>query len=333
MGKTGARAMVEGAGAQASPESVEKKLLASISVDVDSVSCYYRAYAIDAQDNNAAYSKGLLRLSDLLEENGIHATFFVVAGDVRTNRDNARVIQNLAKSGHEIANHTMTHPFRLTHLPYPVQLAEISEAEKVLSDLTGEPVIGFRSPGWDIDAAIHTILENRGYHYDSSVFPSFLLLPLKLLHRMKNTHGENMTGMGSGWFSIAPASPYFPDPRRPWRRGARNLLEIPIGVVPDVRLPFLGTVLFGSGWNLFRCSFGWMLKRQQPFTFGLHPIELLGITEDNLDTRLGRQPGMHLSLTKKFDLARRLLTTLKMHCCLVTMREMTAQLSKKKLPS
>src|SRR5207244_4718692 len=132
-------------------------------------------------------------------------------------------------------------------------------------------------------------------------------------HR-KNIRRQNMTGMGSSWFSIAPTCPYFPDARRPWRRGARNLLEIPIGAVPDVRLPFLGTVLFGSGWNLFRCSFAWMLKRQQPFTFGLHPIELLGIPEDGLDTRLTRQPAMHLPLTKKFDLSRRLLTTLKMHC-------------------
>ncbi|MCI0627216.1 MAG: polysaccharide deacetylase family protein [Acidobacteria bacterium] len=312
--------------AQSSAESSESgKVLASISVDVDVVSCYYRAYGINACDGNQVYDLAMPRLMSLFEEFGIRATFFVVAKDVRNHPQNAQIIRRLAESGHEIANHTLSHPFRLTRLPLEIKANEIAEAEPILSELSGQPVTGFRSPGWDIDADLMSILEDRGYEYDSSVFPSFFLLPLKLQHRLKNWNLETTTGMGSPWFSFAPTRPYHPNGQTPWKRGSRRLLEIPIGVVPDVRIPFLGTVLFGAGWSFFRASLEWVVFRRQPFNFELHPIELLGLAEDGLDARLERQPGMRLSLSRKLVLYRQLLTILKYRCHLVTMCEMAKQ--------
>ncbi|MBI4576417.1 MAG: polysaccharide deacetylase family protein [Planctomycetes bacterium] len=301
------------------------KVAASISVDIDSLSCYHRAYGLDSVASNAVYSRALPRLAELLDEFGIRATFFVVANDVVNHAENAQVIRRLSDAGHEIANHTMTHPFRITGLPRPRKIEEIAACEGVLSDLTGRPVAGFRSPGWDIDAELFDILEERGYEYDSSIFPSSLLVPLKVMHRLKNMARVSTTGMGSPWFSVAPTRPYRPDARRPWRRGTRQLVEIPVGVVPDVRLPFLGTFLVGTGWGLFRASLAWMVARRNPFTFSLHPIELLGIPEDGLDPRLARQPGVAVPLRKRRAIYRKLLATLKSQCRLVTVQAMARE--------
>lgn len=306
-------------------------MLSSLSIDVDMVDCYYRAYGIPAVDRNEVYTYAIPRMMEIFDRKNVKGTFFIVGKDLVDHPQNRDLVRRLADAGHEIANHTYSHPFRFSGFSRRDKFREISESEKILEDCAGKKIVGFRCPGWDIDAELLDILEERGYLYDSSVFPSSLLIPLKIMHRLKNFSLQSTTGMGSPWFSTAPIHPYFPDSKLPWRQGNRQMLEIPIGVVPHVRLPFLGTFLFGTGWSLFQYSFNWIVRQQHAFTYALHPIELLGIHEDGLDPRIRRQPGMHLSLSRKFELYEKIIANFLNHYELVTMEQFALSLMKERI--
>jgi len=107
----------------------------------------------------------------LLDRHAVKATFFVV-GDVL--RHHPELIVRIHAAGHEIGCHGWTH--RMIHSLVPERFAwEIDtfdrEAAKILPV---EEIVGFRAPSFSVDqesAWALDILRQRGYLYDSSVFP------------------------------------------------------------------------------------------------------------------------------------------------------------------
>ena len=106
----------------------------------------------------------------ILDDFQTKATFFVL-GSVGKKRPD--VVEQIALQGHEIASHGMTHQM-LTRLTPDQFAGELRDSRKILSDITGAEVTGFRAPTfsithknpWAID-----VLSECGYVYDSSVFP------------------------------------------------------------------------------------------------------------------------------------------------------------------
>ena len=110
------------------------------------------------------------RLVDLLDRFGASGTFFIL-GCVA--EDHPAVVRRIAASGHEVASHGWDHQ-RVTEQS-PQQFREDVQASKrLLEDLTGEPVLGFRAPSFSIvrgrEWALDVLVE-EGYRYDSSLFP------------------------------------------------------------------------------------------------------------------------------------------------------------------
>jgi len=84
--------------------------------------------------------------------------------------------QEIASAGHEIVNHSMTHPFHkeLSPTRHWNELSrsevddEVRRAHDGLSTLAGRPPAGFRAPHFERNAAQAEVLEALGYAYDSS---------------------------------------------------------------------------------------------------------------------------------------------------------------------
>ena len=107
---------------------------------------------------------------EILADSAASATFFClgwVAGR------HGEMIKRIADAGHEIASHGMSHQM-INHMT-PQQFAgELADSRKMLEDLSGEPVVGYRAPtfsitqktAWAIDSLV-----DAGFEYDSSVFP------------------------------------------------------------------------------------------------------------------------------------------------------------------
>jgi len=79
---------------------------------------------------------------DQLKERKIHATFFMIGERIAAAPDLAR---RVLAEGHEIGNHTFTHP-KLDHLPDPQVDAEIQKTQDLIGELLDYRPVWFRPP-------------------------------------------------------------------------------------------------------------------------------------------------------------------------------------------
>jgi len=194
------------------------------------------------------------RILDLLERKGIFATFFIL-GEIA--RKQPELVRKIRQKGHEIASHGYSHT-PLWYLSRKDAQTEIRETNKILSDITGEKVQGFRAPHYSLDERtswLIDILEEEGFEYDSSIFPVKTSL-----------HGINGAGLSPYYISGKNLLSHTP--------GA-SLLEIPLTVYDagPVRIPCTGGVY---GRYLPRPVLTGLLKsiaKKRVINFYFHPWE------------------------------------------------------------
>jgi len=105
-----------------------------------------------------------------LAAQGVHATFFVLGRVAEHRRELIREIQS---AGHRVQSHGYGH--QLIHTLTPATFrTDVLRAKKLLEDLTGTEVYGYRAPAFSITEATLwalDVLVETGHRYDSSIFP------------------------------------------------------------------------------------------------------------------------------------------------------------------
>lgn len=107
---------------------------------------------------------------DLFDEKNTTATFFIL-GWIAERVPN--LIKEIQVRGHEIACHGMTHQLIYNQTP-DVFLEETISSKKLLEDITGEAVNGYRAASYSVTPQSLWALEiliDAGFTYDSSIFP------------------------------------------------------------------------------------------------------------------------------------------------------------------
>ena len=100
------------------------------------------------------YTEQILDLLDQYEGKG---TFFLVGEQAKENKE---IVQRMYEDGHEIANHTYTHPFTKS---VPQIVEEIDQTNEVLHDITGYSPKLFRPvEGYYTDQLVNEVA-NKGY--------------------------------------------------------------------------------------------------------------------------------------------------------------------------
>ncbi|WP_404360805.1 XrtA system polysaccharide deacetylase [Methylotuvimicrobium sp. KM1] len=110
------------------------------------------------------------RFLDLFEKHNIKATFFTLGWVAERH---PALIQRIVKEGHELACHGYDH-IRVTELDPEQFRRDIVKTKKMLEDIGGREVIGYRAPSYSIGASnpwAHNILAEAGFRYSSSVYP------------------------------------------------------------------------------------------------------------------------------------------------------------------
>jgi len=82
------------------------------------------------------------------------------------------VIKKLSDAGHEISSHGLNHNL-VSKIEFYEWKNSISESKKILEDITGKEVNGYRAASWSLPFETHyyeTLVE-LGYKYSSSYFP------------------------------------------------------------------------------------------------------------------------------------------------------------------
>jgi polysaccharide deacetylase family protein (PEP-CTERM system associated) len=188
------------------------------------------------------------RILELFSEYDIRATFFTLGWVAQFYPE---IIRRVADAGHEIASHGMEH-IRVWQQDERTFLEDASSAKKILEDVSGTRVVGYRAASWSMDERTpwaHDVLAQAGYKYSSSIYP------------IKHDH----FGMPD-----APIGPHYV--------GQGDLLEIPASVATVVgrNLPAGG----GGYFRLYPLAISkWLINRIQssgdrPYVFYFHPWEM-----------------------------------------------------------
>lgn len=145
--------------------------IGTVHVDVDSLESIYEAHGGSFSDTHVAdtfFVRGLENCCTFFDEQGITATFFVVARDLeRPVRKSA--LMSVVSRGHAIASHSMTHA-NIPMLPQDKMLEEVVQSRENLEQALSCKVLGFRAPGYHIDSQTLDFVHSAGYVFDSSAF-------------------------------------------------------------------------------------------------------------------------------------------------------------------
>jgi polysaccharide deacetylase family protein (PEP-CTERM system associated) len=113
---------------------------------------------------------GVAILLDGLEAAGAHGTFFVLGWLAERH---PALVRGIAERGHEVASHGWDHR-RVTEQSPEEFRDSIRSSKRLLEDLTGRTVLGFRAPSFSIVRGREwalDVLAEEGYVYDSSLLP------------------------------------------------------------------------------------------------------------------------------------------------------------------
>lgn len=196
----------------------------AMTVDVED---YFQVSAFEAHVDKAQWQTwptrvedNTLRILDLFAEHQVRATFFILGWVAERH---PQLIKKIVDGGHEIASHGWEHVRVNTQTP-PEFRSDIERTRKLLQDLSGEPVLGYRAASYSIGADESWAWEQlaeAGYRYSSSIVPirhdlygipgaprfAFDTADGRLLELPITTvslGGRNINCGGGGWFRLFP---------------------------------------------------------------------------------------------------------------------------------
>jgi polysaccharide deacetylase family protein (PEP-CTERM system associated) len=134
------------------------------------------------------------RLLAAFEEFGARATFFTVGWIARRQPG---LVRRIAEAGHEIASHSFWHEILQRHDRESLA-ADLGASRRLLEDLSGAPVRGFRAPGSSLtreSAWAFDVIVEQGFAYDASLCPGYsshggFASPFAHPHRVRCDAGE-----------------------------------------------------------------------------------------------------------------------------------------------
>ena len=111
----------------------------------------YDAYYIGATDEkiiyltfDAGYENGYTSaILDALKKHGVSVTFFLVGNYITTSPD---LVKRMVEEGHQVANHTYSHPNMSNLSSIEEFRTELEKLEKAYSDITGEEMVKYYRP-------------------------------------------------------------------------------------------------------------------------------------------------------------------------------------------
>ena len=248
------------------------------------------------------YTDALPRFLDILDASGVRATFFMVGRDALV-PEHRRIAREIVERGHEVGNHSHTHPYSFASLSREGKLHEITTAEQAIADATGQRPVGFRTPSSDVDIETLELLAELGYVYDASTFASPMMLAFLVYGKLFVKHDEYR--LGSMRAVVAPSEPFRPSGTRLHRRRepgeppGPDLIEMPLSVTPLLRLPFYATFLRMLGPRFFRRCVRRYGEQRSVLQMAFHLMDLVDLGETSLSGAVDRTPGLGVSFERR----------------------------------
>lgn len=194
------------------------------------------------EDFGQGINEGLNIILESLDIYHIKGVFFI-SGELA--KEKPWLVEKIKKSDHNIASHGFHHNLHYNSFSLEELNFQLAESKKVLEDITGCPVKGFRTPQFRVHKDLFRTLADLGYTFDSSIVPTKILgrycYDVKLMKEAKKF----------------------------------DIIELPVGLIPIVKLP-LGLLWINAlGMNLFKKLISYCELGKSPLVFYCHPFDFV----------------------------------------------------------
>jgi len=268
-----------------------------LSIDLDDLRYYRAIHALapgPAGEDVCLFRRAVPRFLEFTRALDVPGTLFVIAEDLSRVEGAREALREAVAAGHEVASHSLTHPYDLSRRPPEVLSREVREARSRLQDALGVEVRGFRGPGYNVNPALLREVAAAGHAWDSSLLPSpaYWAARASVIAWMalRRRPSRSITGRARD-FLARPRNPFR------WPEQDGGLWEIPITAAGCLRLPLIGTNLALGG---FVARHPWAAARSLPFVHvEFHGLDFLDLEQDRLDPALGVEPVLRVPLERR----------------------------------
>jgi len=302
---------------------MSKKPLSSISLDLDNQWSYMKTHGDEAwKEYPSYYDIFVPYILQILKELDIKITFFIVGKDAVVEK-NMPYLKQIAEEGHNFGNHSFNHEVWINQYDREQVINELEMAEKAIFNATQKNVVGFRGPGFSWSYTMLEVLKDRNYKFDASTLPTFIGPLARMYYFWKSDFSKaerkkRKKLFGSFSEGLRKLKPYFIRINE-----SKEILEIPVTVMPIFRIPFhmsyllyisnisIGLMKLYLYFSIFLCK----ITGTAP-SFLLHPLDIIG--GDKI-TELAFFPGMNIKSERKIQIFKTVIKILKRHFTLVDM--------------
>jgi hypothetical protein len=185
-----------------------------------------------------SHPESLDRFVEIIRHHELKITVFATGRVLEQRRD---IVEFFRENGAEIELHGYQHV-----MYRPDCALEVETGVGAYQKYFGRGPAGYRSPGGVMTPVLMEALAKQGVQYDSSLIPSFRWRVYKNLK----------------------------SPIKPFRDPSTSLLELPIGVVPKVRIPIAASYIRLFGLSSYRLLFA-LFGTPAPLVYLFHLVDLI----------------------------------------------------------
>lgn len=293
--------------------------VAAISLNFDSLS---EAYGFPENYEDPTFTTVAERFFSISQARDFRYSIYVIGKDLekKANRDQVKA---WGQAGHEIGNHSYSHPRNLAGLSTPRLRDQIHIAHHLITEAVGVAPKGFIAPSWAYSHRLIDILIDLDYQYDTSVFPSWLYYPI-LAKLGINYIGSNKL------FTLFQRRDYIrfltaPRQAHQITRQHGSLLELPVPTTRQ-RMACWHSLAFILGWNRYERLLRATLDQCPRFYYVIHPADLISSNDldPNLQLHLQR---MDIPYEIKYDYFIRSLDIIQQNRQIVLMHELATKVA------
>lgn len=238
----------------------------AVSLNLDSMG---HAFGYPAGYQDPTFTSVMDRFEHFSETFGFRYTVSVIGRDLETPSHGQR-LRAMARNGHEMGNHTWNHFTNTGALPRAEIRKELVDTHQAIAAATGVAPTGFIAPAWSYSETITSVLDELGYAYDSSLFPSLLYYPFVFKNAWNHrNHGDKFRRVLDRRDWTKP----FTAPRDPYFVGNHVMLPVPTTPGP-FGMAVWHTTGFLLGWEKHFAMLRAAIKARQHFYYVVHPADL-----------------------------------------------------------
>lgn len=302
-------------------DCLQKNKQFSLTFDMDGIDVLCDGYGVSAPYAPVVYTKAVPRMLQLLSDENVKATFFIIANKVK-DKSVRDAIKEMSSEGHEIANHSLDHEHYL-HRDYNATEEDLRKSTALLEDIISKQIVGFRGPSLTFNKYTPELLKKYGYTYDSSIHPTPLFLGEWIYLSLFSPGKRNKPDFFFLRHAINRLAPYPVSRNSLFKKDKKGyIIEFPISTTPVFRLPYYPT-------------FHFMVKFTEPLlrhlyfngrriVFLAHGLDFLNIYEDDLAPGFKAHPGLCMRIEQKIVYFKKIIANAKKNhgvCTLARQRE------------